>query len=277
MLKRRNLLFLLGFLAPIAPARGADLPIVDVHIHYSHDAWALTPPADAAAILRKAGIKRALVSSSNDDGNQMLLKEAPDLIWPSLRPYRTRADASGWVRDPAIVGYMEERLKRHRYVAIGEFHVYGADADLPVMRRTVELARQHDLVLHAHGDADAIDRLFAQWPHARVLWAHSGFDQPERLAEMLRKHPRLFADLAFRNEHGSGGQVPAAWRSLFEAFPDRFMVGTDTFTPERWHYVGEHAAWTRAWLATLPRDLAERIAYRNAEALFGHFDPAKTQ
>lgn len=259
----------------MATAQAEPLPIIDAHLHYSHDAWALTPPTEAIAILRKAGIKRALVSSSDDDGNQMLVKAAPDLIWPSLRPYRTRADTSGWVRDVAIVAYLEDRLRRYRYVAIGEFHVYGADADLPVVRRMVELARQHDLVLHAHGDVESIERLFKQWPEARILWAHAGFDRPDLVAEMLRKHPRLSADLAFRNEHGSDGKVPAEWRALFVAFPDRFMVGTDTFTPERWHYVAEHANWSRAWLAELPADIAERIAFRNAEALFGHFDPAK--
>ena len=43
----------------------------------------------------------------------------------------------------------------------------------------------------------------------------------------------------------------------------------DTFTPERWYYVGEHARWSREWLADLPADVAERIAWRNAADLFG--------
>jgi hypothetical protein len=47
------------------------------------------------------------------------------------------------------------------------------------------------------------------------------------------------------------------------------MVGTDSFTPERWHYVGEHADWSRAWLADLPREAAERIAWKNGESVFG--------
>ena len=45
------------------------------------------------------------------------------------------------------------------------------------------------------------------------------------------------------------------------------MIGTDTYTPERWYYVAEHADWSRGWLATLPRELAENIAFRNAESL----------
>jgi hypothetical protein len=45
------------------------------------------------------------------------------------------------------------------------------------------------------------------------------------------------------------------------------MVGTDTFTPERLHYIPDHANWSRAWMADLPADLAERIAWRNAQDL----------
>ena len=35
----------------------------------------------------------------------------------------------------------------------------------------------------------------------------------------------------------------------------------------RWYYVFEHAYWSRKWIAGLPRDVGENIAYRNAEAL----------
>ena len=265
----------LACLGAAPSAAAAELPIFDAHIHYSHDAWANLPPADAIAILRKAGIRRALVSSSGDDGTQRLFDAAPELILPSLRPYRTRDDTGVWVRDATILGYLEERLARYRYVAIGEFHVYGADADLPVMRRTVELARQHKLLLHAHSDADAIERLFRQDPGARILWAHSGFDRPDVVRAMLRKHRNLWCDLAFRTEHGSGGKVAPEWRAAFVEFPDRFMVGTDTFTPERWYYIGEHANWSRAWLSDLPPELAERIAWRNGEALFAGAAPRR--
>jgi hypothetical protein len=257
-------------LATALPAgAGAELPIVDAHIHYSHDAWDVVPPREAVALLRRAGVKRALVSSSNDEGTQKLLAEAPDLIVPELRPYRTRGDAGSWVRDPDIIPYVEERLRRHAYVAIGEFHLFGADAELPVPRRIVELARQHGLMLHAHSDADAIERLFRLDPDARILWAHAGFERPERVREMLRKHRNLWADLAFRNDHAPGGRLDPDWRAAFLEFPDRFMVGTDTYVPERWHYVLEHAAFSRGWLADLPAEVAERIAWKNGEALFG--------
>lgn len=248
-------------------AQPAPLPLFDAHLHYSHDAWERIPPPQAVALLRQAGLKKAMVSSSSDEGTQKLYALAPDLVVPVLRPYRSRNEIGTWVHDRSIVSHLEDRLARYRYVGLGEYHVFGADADGAVMRSVVQLARERGLLLHAHADADAVQRQFAQWPEARILWAHAGFEPPDRVAEMLRRHARLWVDLAFRSDHASGSAVDAGWRALFTAFPDRVLLGTDTFTPERWHYVAEHARWSREWLATLPAELAERIAWRNGEAL----------
>jgi len=267
----------LGGILSVVHAAAAELPLFDAHIHYSHDAWAITPPEAAIAILRKAGLTRALVSSSGDEGTQRLVALAPDLIVPSLRPYRNRGEIGTWFRDDSVATFLDERLRNSRYAAIGEFHLYGADADLPVPRRMVALARQHKLVLHAHSDADAIERMFKADPEARILWAHSGFVTPDQVRALLEKHKNLWSDLAFRNDHGHGGKVPPEWRALFTEFPDRFTIGTDTYTPERWHYIVEHAAWTRAWLADLPPALAERIAWRNADKLFASWKAGQAQ
>ncbi len=257
-----------GWVRPVTAAE--ILPVFDAHLHYSHDALGPVPPERAIAIMRQAGLRRAMVSSSDDDGTQKLYALAPDLVIPVLRPYRRRSDVSTWVRDEAILTYLSDRLARYRYAGIGEFHVYGADADLPVVRRMVQMAKERGLFLHLHGDAEAVDRVFVQDPTARILWAHSGFDRPDKVHAMLEKHPRLWADLAFRNDQASNGIVDAAWRAVFLAHPDRFLLGTDTFTPERWYYVTEHAAYARGWLADLPAEVAQRIAWRNGEELFGH-------
>lgn len=242
-------------------------PLIDAHIHYSHDAWEGLPPAEAVKVLQQAGLKKAFVSSSSDDGTQMLYSAAPDLIVPVLRPYRRRGEIGTWFRDEAILTHVESRLQANTYAGIGEFHISGASADQPVFRRIVQLAKQYKLFLHAHSDADAVKRIFAQEPTARVLWAHSGFDAPDTLREMLTTYKQLWCDLAFRSEHASDGKVDPEWKQLFIDFPDRFMVGTDTYTPERWYYVVEHAEWTRQWLKDLPAELADKMAFRNAETL----------
>ncbi len=168
------------------PGAQAEIPLADVHIHYSHDAWDMLLPVEAIRILRKAGLKKAFVSSSNDDGTQMLYEQAPDLVVPVLRPYRRRGESSSWYRDETIVWMVEERLAKNRYAGIGEFHVNGLDADRRVVRQIVELAAKYKIFLHAHSDIDAVDRIFAQNPKARVLWAHSGFDSPEDVATPSR-------------------------------------------------------------------------------------------
>ena len=243
------------------------LALADTHIHYSHDAWERLPPDRAVALLRKAGLKFAFVSSSSDEGTQKLYAEAPDLVVPVLRPYRARGELSSWMHDDTVPRMLADLLKKNKYAGIGEFHAFGDDIDLPVLQAVIALAKEHQIFLHAHSDADAIDRIFATYPNAIVLWAHSGFDSPQDVAQMLSKHDNLWADLAFRSEHTSRGEVTPEWKSVFEQFPNRFMLGTDTYTPERWFYVEDHAATSRDWLQTLSPELRDQIAFKNAEQL----------
>lgn len=270
----RLFVFIAVLLFGAAGARAEKLPIFDAHVHYSHDAVELIPPQQVVALLRKAGVRRALVSSSDDNGTQLLFKEAPDIIVPALRPYRRRGSISTWMHDPTVIDYVEKNLARNKYFAIGEFHAYGADIETPVLQRMIALAKQYGLLLHAHSDADAVERIFKADPEARVLWAHAGFDRPENVRALLRRHKRLWADLAFRSDQASGSEIAPEWRAAFEEFPDRFMVGTDTFAPERWYYVGDHATYSRGWLASLPAPIARKIAYENAERMLDLVAPA---
>lgn len=261
-------LILFAMIFVISNATASDrMPLIDTHIHYSHDAWEMLPPEDAVDVIRKAGLKKAFVSSSSDDGTQMLFKAAPDLIVPVLRPYRKRGELGTWYRDETVIKLLEDRLANNRYAGIGEFHIFGDDVFLPVMKRVVSLAKEYRIFLHAHSDSEAVENIFKLDPDARVLWAHSGFEGPMEVRRMLNTYPKLTADLAFRNEHAVNGEVDPDWRQLFLEFPDRIMIGTDTFTPERWYYVIDHAEWSREWLSSLPKGVAQQIGYENAERL----------
>ncbi|MBS8258622.1 amidohydrolase [Roseibium polysiphoniae] len=268
MIRQISTFFAIGLLSllPLG-SQAQDLTIADAHIHYSHDAWEIFPPARAVEILRDANIRKAFVSSSSDDGTQMLYEEAPDLIVPVLRPYRRRGETRSWLHDPTVLDHVRSRLEVNEYAGIGEFHAYGEDINGDVMQGIIALARQYDLFLHAHSDAEAVHLIFKHFPEARVLWAHSGFDSPDEIRAVLEQYDTLWADLAFRSDHASGSAVDEDWQKLFEDFPDRFMLGTDTYTPERWPYIAANADWSREWLATLPPELAANIGHRNAEAL----------
>ena len=251
----------------VSAAVAEDRPIFDAHIHYSHDAVKLVPPDQVAKILRDAGVRKALVSSSDDNGTQLLLAAAPDIVVPALRPYRRRGEISTWMHDETVIDYLEENLARNDYEAIGEFHAFGNDVKTPVIQKMIKLAKDRNLILHHHGDREALDFIFETWPSARVLWAHSGFDDPERVVDALNTYPTLWADLAFRSDMASNDEIDPAWKVAFEAHPERFMVGTDTFAPERWYYVGPHADYSRDWLSLLPDEIADNIAYANAERM----------
>ena len=209
-------LFALILILVPGAALAQEMPLFDAHIHYSHDAVIAVPPEQAVKLLREAGVTKALVSSSDDNGTQKLLSEAPDIIVPSLRPYRRRGEISTWMHDASVIDYVERRLARFSYKALGEFHAFGDDIETPVLQRLIELARENNLLLHAHSDADAIERIFKHYPEAKVLWAHSGFTNPQAVTDMLAKYDNLWSDLAFRSDQARGEVVDADWREAFE-------------------------------------------------------------
>jgi len=242
------------------------MPLFDGHIHYNRDAWALYPPEAALTILEKSGIEQALVSSTPDDGTLMLYKLAPGRIVPVLRPYRTSADRGTWFGDPEVLAYVEKRLERGHYKGIGEFHVWGSQAKTPEMKRFVELAVKHDLFLHAHSDASAVETLIGINPEVRVLWAHGGMTTPpETIDQILAKYPNVVVELSYRyDEIMVDDELTPVWRTLFMKYPDRFILGTDTWSTMQWANVEEIVGTARAWVTQLPRAVAAKILYENA-------------
>lgn len=242
-----------------------DSPIFDAHIHYSQDVWEAVPPEDAIRRLREAGIERAMVSSTSDEGTQMLYAVAPDLVIPVLRPYRKFGTTSSWMYDKTVIQYLEERLAKYRYVAIGEFHLDGAEADLPVVRAVVQLARQHKLMLHVHSDADAIERIFKHDPAAQIIWAHAGFEEGYVVNDLLDQYENLWVDLSFRHEIYTNGHFLPGWHQLLVDHAGRFMLAIDTYIPQRWLKVQSVMNWQRKFINALPADVAKRIAWENGE------------
>jgi hypothetical protein len=264
-----------GFLALLWlaawPAMAADdLPIFDAHLHYNQEAREPYPVARVLALFRENNVRGILANSRPNDGS-WALDAARGELWvvPFMRPYRTRADINTWFADPAILALVEAELARAPYQGIGEFHLHGADAKGPQVRRIVEIAVARDLWLHAHSDAAAVEALYAHDRRVKVIWAHTGFSAPvEEVERLLAAHPTLMAELSYRGGITAGGSLTPEWRRLFTSYPDRFLLGSDTWINERWASYGTLMRDYRAWLAQLPRDVAERIAYKNAERLF---------
>ncbi|MBP1775435.1 MAG: amidohydrolase [candidate division NC10 bacterium] len=253
-----------------APSRAQDLPVFDAHIHYSQPDWSSYSPDAILALFDKTGVRWAIVSSTPDDGTLRLYEKAPDRIAPVLRPYRTRADMGTWTTDVSVVPYVQERLKRGIYKGLGEFHLSAAQASDPVVKELAALGAQHGLFLYAHTDGAGIAELLRLYPGVRWLWAHAGLGEPfEVVARVADRHPGLMIELSLKSEVASNGKLDPRWKDLFLRHPDRFMVGTDTWVTSQWDRFAQVQAGLRAWLGQLPREVAEKIAYRNAQKLVG--------
>ena len=255
-------------------ARAAEMPIFDAHLHYNEEAFGDFPPERVLELFRRNNVRGILANSRPNIGTHKLLEaEARGDLWvvPFLRPYKVRADRQSWFKDPLNFAFIVEELPRRPYVGIGEFHISAQDAAGAQVRSLVNLAVERGLWLHAHTDEAGIEMLLLHNPKAKIVWAHTGFGTSvETVGVMLAAHPSLVCELSYRGGIvADGDRLTAAWRDLFTRYPDRFLLGSDTWINERWASYSELMQGYRTWLAQLPQPVAERIAYRNAEALFG--------
>ena len=272
-------------LAQSAPASSAAPyagPIFDAHLHYNVEASERYPVADVLARMQRSGVRAIVANSRPNDGTKALAaardetRRAGVTVVPFVRLYRNRADYTGWHADPTIVEMVERELAAGTaagpYRGLGEFHLYdSANADGPTARRLMQLAEQRRLVVLAHVDDVAIERLLAHAPSARLVWAHTGIGGVpiQRVRALLERHPTLLGELSYRPglTVGDGGLAPE-WRALMLAMPERFVVGSDTWINARWDDYEALMRQARRWLGELPAPVAERIGWENAAALF---------
>jgi predicted TIM-barrel fold metal-dependent hydrolase len=250
-----------------------DLPIFDAHIHYKREAWTPYPTRTVIELMDRAGVAMALVSSTPDDGTIKLFDFAPGRIIPEVRPYHGAAGSSNWTQAKGMLDYITGRLDRYPHVGIGEFHVHSVDlADSALLSEIARIAVERKVLLHSHSGAGPIDFFYQQQPSLTIIWAHAGMTEPPSVIDrMMTAHPTLYADLSYREDEiiAADGRLDAVWEALLRRHKDRFMVGSDTWVNGQWAQYDRLIERNRQWLGRLPRAIAETIAFRNAERLFG--------
>lgn len=255
-----------------AAAADGPIEIFDAHLHYNWEPTPFYQPDQVLALFKRHRVTGILATSRPNTGTHVLMDAHADglQVVPFIRPYRVRADIQTWFNDPVIFDLVEDEYKRGYYRGIGEFHLNGKAADTEVVKRTVDFAVAHDLYLHAHADEEAVEILVRHNPRAQIIWAHTGFGlSSDRVTALLAKYPKLWGELSYRSGiTGPGGQLTPEWRALFERFPNRFLLGSDTWISERWAAYGEIMAGYRGWLTQLPPAIAAQIAHGNARAMF---------
>ncbi|MEQ9693301.1 amidohydrolase family protein [Shimia sp. SDUM112013] len=258
--------------APIGDAI-QSVPIFDAHVHYKEPAWEAFPVPSVIELMDRSGVAMGLVSSTPDEGTIMLWEYAPNRIVPELRPYHGDVNSGNWTQSETIVGYLEDRLARYPHQGIGEFHIHRLDPfDEPLFREVIRMAKERDIYLHVHTGAAAVAWLYELDPEVKMIWAHAGLGESARnVYRVMEAFPTLMADTSLREYEidTSGDGLNPEWQKIIYAFQDRLMVGSDTWVNGQWEDYAEIIASNRRWLAKLPRDVAEKIAYRNAERAFG--------
>ncbi len=293
---------LFSFLAAVCTAAAAadySGPLFDAHLHYNDEACIHDTPApgcphpvaDVLERMQKSGVRAIVANSRPNDGTKALAtareqtRAAGVTVVPFVRLYRNRADYSNWFRDPTIVEMVNAELARGTpagpYRGLGEFHLYdSANANGPVAKQLMALAEEKDLAILAHVDDVAIDLLMANTPSkgqkSRLIWAHTGIGgtPAPRVDALFARYPRLMGELSYRpGLTCADGQLCPEWRALLLKYPDRFMIGSDTWVNQRWQYYGELMQGYRTWLGGLPADVARRIGWDNGARLFGVANP----
>jgi hypothetical protein len=266
------LVFVAHAASAFQPAQAQQLKIFDAHLHYNQEPDPFYPLNKVLELFKSNGVAGIVANSRPNKGTHQLMEAKASGLWvvPFIRPYRVRSDIQTWFKEPAIYRLMEDEYKRGYYRGIGEFHIYGKDAEAPVAKQAVNFAVERNLYLLAHCDEEALLTLFRHNGRAKIIWAHTGFGVSlGRVRELLGQYPALMAELSYRSGIEGGGQLSAEWTALFASHSDRFLLGSDTWINERWASYGTIMKNYRGWLAQLPADQAKRIAHGNAERMFG--------
>lgn len=270
------------------------IPVFDVHFHYypnDPERNLFSDPGQIVALLRHYNVRGALLSGVPNEQVRRLYNLAPDLFVPEVMPNihvrnhdYARSDIYNWADKERILAMVHRWVatKRMPLAGIGEAHITAETLDQPGFLEMAKLAAENDLFLHLHTDITKLEsgirKLFREIGRdAKVLLAHGGFrgiDAPTKspeadaIGELLERYPNLHTELAAREDLWSNGKLERGWKRLLIAKPERVMIGTDPYLRFRWEFYGAFLYRMREWLDTLPREVAESVAFRNAERLF---------
>ena len=259
--------------------------LFDAHLHYNDEAWdgkvGSHNVPDVVGRISRSGVKAFVANSRPNAGTITLaasaeVKAAGIKVVPFIRLYRNRADYSSWFSDESIhqmvLAEYAKGTASGAYKGIGEFHLYdSANANGEVAKKLMRFAQEKQLAVLAHVDDTAIDLLMAHAPQTRLIWAHTGIGgaSAERVRGLLTKYPLLMGELSYRpGLTCDGGQLCPEWRNLALEFPDRFLIGSDTWVNQRWAYYEDIMTGYRTWLGGLPVDVARQIGWSNGAKLF---------
>ncbi|MFC3608951.1 amidohydrolase family protein [Stutzerimonas tarimensis] len=161
-------------------------------------------------------------------------------------------------------------------------------ANNEALHRVYRLAAEHDLPVLLHANITSkrernplylgeVEGALKEHPDVRFIWAHAGtsmeihrhqqrldFLRPT-LERLLAEYPNLHIDLSWTLLRpyllDGKGKPREGWLELVEAYPGRFMMGSDVVG--RFGGIGEKLDAFRPFLDALPEAVARRVARDN--------------
>ena len=266
------------------------MPLIDVHSHFIPGG---VTAQEMLSRLMNAGVSGVVLFARFADA-QAIQQENPDYVFPFAQ-IRRDPKTKELMLDEGTVGFLRRQLDTGVMYGIGELSLrhrpFGNSppegdnypADGPIALQIYDLAASYSIPVSIHLEHEFSGELQRALEHNRnttIIWAHMGDAQPRLIAEMIGRHPNLYADISTRNHlyergvaideqsltHGDG-TLKEEWRALFQEFPDRFLFGIDLGPPNRLPILDEVVRYYRSVLAQLTLSTAEMIAYQNIKRL----------
>jgi len=277
---------LVGLLALMAAgsAWGADYtgPLVDAHSHVS----SATAIDAYVAAMKRHNVTRVVLL-----GVGGVQKDDAAWLAAASKKYGDRVAVGLPVPDPtaeSAASKLEQALQRAKAPALGEVHLrqvgsrnIDRDPNNPAFGKVLDVAAKFAVPVVIHYEltdeaAAALDRALAAHRKSTVILAHAGEGPPTRIEGLLARNANLVVDLSgmhFQRKPALAtetGPLDPAWKALIEKMPDRFVMGVDVWAPRLFEpaMLDRLFKWTRRILGELKPDVAERVAHRNAAALF---------
>lgn len=239
--------------------------------------------------------------------NPLLQAAAERTPTPSeLDVFRKRAEL---IAQSGARGFGEIAL---HHLSMTSKHPYElVSADHPYLKVLMDVAAARDLPIDLHFDpilaqstlpealrgnknpsgftpnVDGFERLLAYNRGARVIWAHAGGGDdfgaftPHLVTRLLTEHPNLYLSVRPRSKRPGAilgtGERNDAWLAVIESFPDRFVMGSDSFFVQSTRggaaqtfaeRLGSQTQAIRRVLQLLTPETARKVASENAIRLY---------
>ena len=198
--------------------------------------------------------------------------------------------------------FVGEILYTHADKAHGTTHASGEIYIDPLGKNTIYFLNQiskKDIPVMTHWefynwerDWVKFSKIYSMFPNIKFIIPHMGFGSIQQVEEILSKHNNVYMTVSkkekiktntltayssFSEEKlaklGTGflkGKIlQDKWKSILIKYQDRLLFATDAHKTFRWKAYEKLVARFRNILDQLPEDVAEKIAYKNAELLYG--------